>query len=158
MGLDASVYCDCMERGRLRTPPRPEWNVYIDDCGARSAKTAELEALLAFDRWNVGACEHEDGMLLHHWLGNISAVGLIRATLSMYPSQFPLILSKVVYSGTHAGDHLPVIRLAQLASEVEALSSVRPSEPLAAEWIRDFEKKMTDLLTAANAVGKPIAF
>jgi hypothetical protein len=158
MGLDATVYCDCMERGRLRTPPRPEWQVYIDESGARFPKTSGLEEDLAFDRWNVTACSHEDGVLLHHWLGNMSAVGLIRATLADLQETFPLILSKVVHSGTHCGDHLPTGSLPQLAVEVQALSSVRPAKPLAAEWLRDFEKKMTELLAAANSVGKPISF
>ncbi len=131
-----------MERDRLRSQPRPEWHVYVDESGARWAKTADLEDALAFDRWNVGACEHEGGEVLHHWLGNISGIGLIRAILSDHHERFPLILAKVVYSGSHGGDHIPVAEFPQLAGEMEALSSVRPAEPRAAERFRDFETKI----------------
>lgn len=158
MGLDAIVYCDCMERGRLRSQPRIEWSVYVDESGARAERATDIDEKCAFDRWNVGACDHEDGVLLHHWLGNLSAVGLIREGLSDFPTRFPIILSKVVYSGSHCGDHLPVQALPQLAAEVDALSLVQPRDPLVAYWIRDFEKKMAEITAAARAVGKPISF
>src|SRR5438874_462618 len=108
MSLDAAVYCDCMERGRLRTLPHPDWRVYVDESGARFGRTDDLEVGLAFDRWDADACEHEDGTLLHHWLGNIAGISLIRDTLSQFPERFSLILSKVVYNGTHCGDYLSV--------------------------------------------------
>lgn len=55
MGLDATVYCDCFEKGRLRTAPMAEWHVYIDDYGGRSARTGALEKDLLFDQWNITA-------------------------------------------------------------------------------------------------------
>jgi hypothetical protein len=158
MGLDATVYCDCFERGRHRTPPHPEWCVYVDESGARFAKTADLEQDWAFEKWNVDACEHEGGVLLHHWLGNISAIGLIRETLSQTALQYPIVLSKVIYSGSHGGDYLPFPLVSELQSEVDLLAELHPQNPVAAEWIQDFEQKLRELIDAATQVRKPISF
>jgi hypothetical protein len=97
MGLDGTVYCDCFERGRLRSPPQPQWNVYVDQSTARSnvyfdqsgSRTVGLDEDLAFNQWNITACEHEDGVLLHHYLGNIARVGLLREELSGQLASFP---------------------------------------------------------------------
>src|SRR5688572_11013449 len=107
MGLDATVYCDCFERGLLRTAPLAEWQVYVDKYGTRSSLTNSSDQDLAFDQWNFNACQHEWGKLLHHRIGNISAVELIRNVLTQSPPQFPLILSKIVYNGMHCGDFIP---------------------------------------------------
>ncbi len=37
----------------------------------------DLDQDLAFDQWNITACEHEDGVLMHHYLGNIAHVDLV---------------------------------------------------------------------------------
>jgi hypothetical protein len=41
---------------------------------------------------------------------------------------------------------------------VQKLSGVNPVEPLVADWIGDFEKKLTELIATAKSVGKPISF
>src|ERR1700685_3015921 len=97
MGLDATVYCDCVERNRLRSKPLPDWKVYVEECGARSSKTGRIEEDLAFDQWNFSACEHESGILLHHRIGNIATVALLRCTLSEHSELFAFTLSQVVY-------------------------------------------------------------
>lgn len=158
MGLDATVYCDCFERDKLNTPPDPAWRVEVDATGARFAKTAELEHDLAFDQWNCAACAHDDGVLLHHRLGNISTIGLIRTVLSESAPLFPLILTRVIYSGSHCGDHVPYPLVPELSHEVELLAQVQPREVIAAECVRDFERKLRELIAAAMQVRKPIAF
>ena len=119
MGLDACVYCDCFERGRLRTQPRPEWRVYVGKEGYRRAATDDLYEQMAFDAWDWRtACDHEDGVLLHHYLGNIALVGLFREILNPLADRLPVIVHQVIYSGTHCGDHLPLDAVEQLAPEV----------------------------------------
>jgi hypothetical protein len=119
MGLDATVYCDCFERGKLRTPPLPQWHFHVGESGARSCRTSDLDEDLAFDQWNITACEHEDGVLLHHYLGNITRVGLVREALSRHPQLFPIILGKVIHNGIHAGDMLTVEQVESMRPEVE---------------------------------------
>ena len=134
MSLDAKVYCDSLERGRLRTPPLPQWNLYVDEYGgrSRSSLTGVLDDDLAFDRWNVTACEHEDGVLVHHYLGNIARVGLVREALSGHAESFPIILGKIVYDGIHASDFLSVEQVERGALRTDWMLSLPCRAPIRA--------------------------
>ena len=159
MGLDAVVYCDCFERGRLRTPPRPEWGVHVDTEGGRSPATQDLDEQIAFDAWNSrDACAHEDGVLLHHRLGNITLIGLFRRLLSGQADRLPVIVTKIIYSGTHAGDSLSLEAVEQLGTEVEALAQIHDKDRENDRFLRDFEQQLRELVDCSREVGKPIVF
>lgn len=159
MGIDAAVFCDCFERGKLRAEPPPEWKVYVDYDGGRACGSENIEILMSFDRWNhADACVHQHGILLHHRIGNIALVGAIRGHLQEHAAQLPLILEKVVYSGIHAGDLLALDEVRQLQSELDALHEVHSDGTEMEESLRDFEKKLRDLCECSLHVGKPIAF
>ena len=142
----------------LRTPPAEGWRVYVDDRGQRCLTTDNPEEDVAFNRWDREACEHEDGTLLHYWLGNIAGIGVIRAELSARPEAFPTLLSKVVYSGIHAGDYMTIPQIVELAGELQVLTHLHSRDLITEEWLRDFERKMSDLVRTALKVGKPIVF
>ena len=73
MGLDAFVYCNCFETGRLRKSPKPEWNVRVAKDGELECTPGPLEQVMAFDYWvSREACEHEDCMAVHKRIGNIA--------------------------------------------------------------------------------------
>ncbi|HTL29605.1 MAG TPA: hypothetical protein VL282_10295 [Tepidisphaeraceae bacterium] len=128
MGLDAHVHCDCFERGRLRTPPRPEWGVRIDETGDYVPHTKDLDELIEFDTWRYQeACEHPYGQLLHHRLGNIALIALFREILNPLAEQLPVIVNKVIYSGTHCGDYLNAADVEQLNAELGVLAGVHVS-------------------------------
>lgn len=113
---------------------------------------------MQFDAWTVGACEHPFGMLLHHRVGNIAAVGLIRQKLSRLASRFPFLLTRVVYSGIHSGDFIRVHELSILDLEVRSLSEVECDDALSTELLREFSRQFDELIQAALLVKKPIAF
>jgi hypothetical protein len=158
MGLDAVVYCDCFEKGRLLVDPKATWKVYIDASGCRSDRTLTLQDSLAFDQWNLNACEHESGILLHHRIGNIAAVGLLRCALSEKPELFPITLTKIVYDGTHAGDFIAADQVLTLESELKSLSAFHSIDADIEGWIRFFEDQLRELVEASLRVAKPISF
>ena len=161
MGLDAFVFCDCYEKGRLRAPPPAGVTLRVEPDGSlgRQKDGATLEADLAWDQWHEReACAHPGGILLHHRLGNISLIGLIRAELQPEPEQFPVLLRKIVYSGSHAGDHLPVEEIPALQRELETLRGFRCSSRRADRFMVAFRDQMSQLVTTALSIGKPIAF
>ncbi len=48
MGLDAKIFCDCFERGRLLNPPRPRWGSWsienrVDSIAASIEKKVDRE-------------------------------------------------------------------------------------------------------------------
>jgi hypothetical protein len=161
MGLDACVYCDCYEKGRLRTPPPGGVSLYVAPYGALECDGEHMpfDAVLAFDQWQAfSACEHERGVLLHHRLGNISLVALLRSELQREPSRFPILLTKVVYSGTHGGDYLTIETIPPLQRELEALTDFKCTTREADEFMAQFRVQMSELATTAISVAKPIAF
>jgi hypothetical protein len=159
MGLDASVYCDCFETGRLREPPPPGWKVLVDDDGRLVCRNDDLEVLLAFDQWRFHrACQHEGGVLVQHYIGNMATVALLRNEIQRKAALFPIILNQVLYDGTHSGDFIAVGKVSALKPELLALSEFHCQESNKDVIVCEFERQMSELVDAALKVGKPISF
>lgn len=159
MGLDAVVYCDCFETGRLREPPPPGCNVEVAVDGSLECGSNDLEVQLAFDQWLMNrACAHENGVLVHHRIGNIALVAALREELTRCPHAFPVILNAILYNGIHAGDFIDYPTLVVLRPEIEALANVHCAERHLEHFMREFESQMRALLECALLVRKPIAF
>jgi hypothetical protein len=160
MSLDAMVYCDCYERGKIRRPPpRPEV-VTVDESGevvltCNQPGTDER----GFYDWLATACEHGPrGRLLSYRLGNIALVALLRSLLAREPNRFPILLTQVRYNGVHGGDFLSIEEVERLVPEVEHLKEVHADKEGHEPLVREFERQMRRLVQAALSVGKPIAF
>jgi len=161
MGLDARVYCDCYEKGRLREPPPPDVLVRLaPDGGIESLRNdCPIEAMIQFDDWRQHrACEHQGGVMLHHRLGNIGTVALLRTELQQEASLFPILMNKVLYNGIHAGDYLPVDLIPPLEREVESLARRRCNNRSSENFMKQFQTQMAELIAAAHAMSKPIVF
>lgn len=161
MGLDATIYCDCFEKGRLRCAPPNGGKLRVDSDGSlcRSEDSGRIEDDLAFDRWlRDSACAHPNGVLLHHRLGNTALVALLRSELGRDSSRFPMLLDKVIFDGTHCGDFIPASALPALREEVGRLLSFRSSDDEGSEFAGQFAVQMRELVETAIAVQKPISF
>jgi hypothetical protein len=161
MGLDAFIYCDCYEKGRLREPPPGGAQLCVGPDGflTREQNDGTLESDLAWDEWREKrACEHRGGILLHHRLGNIALIGLLRAELQGDSERFPILATKVVYSGSHCGDFLRLEEIPQLQRELELLREFHCRSRDADRFMSGFREKMSELAAMAISVGKPIAF
>jgi len=160
VSLDATVYCDCYERGKVRTPPpQPEF-IFVEDFGGLSLNCDQPEVNQnAFDHWRATACEHGPwGELVSHRLGNIALIEFLRTLLAAEPSRFPILLAKVLYNGVHCGDFLSCADVDLLSVEVDRLKEVHAVQAIDEPHIRNFERQMRELVQAAQSVGKPIAF
>lgn len=157
MGLDATVYCNCFEIHRLKQPP-PCQSVFVADDGSLDCRCEELNAILAFDQWRLNACEHPSGILLHHRIGNLAQVGLLRSELSRDSTALPILLTKVLYSGMHSGDYLLPSDLGEVRIELERLSRLVCSTPTNQDSVHFFRKQMSELVEVALRVAKPISF
>ena len=98
------------------------------------------------------------GELVSHRPGNFALIGFLRELLADTPERFPVLLTKVLYDGGHAGDHLALDEVNHLAVEVELLKSVHSHQKDNENLIRHFEQQMLELVQAAQSVRKPIAF
>ena len=159
MSLEATVYCDCYERGRMRTPPQPEFVLLEENGGLTLDCDQPGVDQEAFNRWRATACEHGQwGELVWHRLGNITLITFLRELLSTQPQRFPILLSKVLYNGVHCGDFLTSAEVGLLAIEVERLKEIHAVQESDEPFVRHFELQMRELAEAAQSVGKPIAF
>ena len=159
MALDAHVCCDCFERGRLRSAPPLGCRLSVSDDGSLLCGNHDLGVQISFDHWQRSeACEHEDGYMVAHRIGNIALVASLRAELQRWPDRFPMILSRVIYDGVHSGDFIPAADVSQLIPVVNALASVHCPDPDMEQFMRGFEAQMRELVAAALRVSKPIVF
>lgn len=162
MSVDAWVWCDCFERGCLRTPPPYPERVYLDAREGGSIEIddgGDLQLSFEFDEWRMHrACEHPDTRLVAHFLGNIATIKTIHEELSTQAEAFPVILGQVVKDGVHCGHHLPLDELPQLADEVKRLQDFKAANPENEELLKYFKVQMRELVEAALKVNKPICF
>ena len=159
MGLDAFVFCDCFEKGRLREPPpRPEL-VYVIDNGRLECDSDDPEILEEFDIWiRDRACKHEEGILTGYYIGNATLIAELWNELTNEAQKFPVLLGKVLYDGTHCGDFLNKSDIIRLKVEIKRLSKFRCRDSRMQEYMQTFQQQMSNLVDCALSVGKPIAF
>jgi hypothetical protein len=165
MGLDAVVYCNCVETGRLTVRhPYPEL-LYIDRGGSPEIRSEDEEKQDAHDRWlATSPCRHDQCILLHHYIGNIALVEHLRRIVSQLLSdpehQHLVIWKRVIHNGVHSGDWLDSEQVVALRCEIQRLRSCDPA-PLGVEeaaHLNRFLSQMEELVDASMSVGKPIAF
>ena len=158
MGLDASVHCDCFERGLVRVPPQSSWKVYVDEEGGRAPGTDDVDEQIAFDAWNRWACEHEDGVVLHHRIGNIALVGLLRGLLRPVADRLPVVTGRIIHNGIHAGDSLSAADVERLGGEMAVLAEIHDPRPENEHFLRLFERQLRELVGCSLRLRKPIVF
>ena len=60
MGLDATVFCDCVERGRLTVPHPYPGLLYIASNGSPEIRTKDPAKVEKHDQWiDLPPCKHE---------------------------------------------------------------------------------------------------
>ena len=155
MGLDASVRCNCIKEGKARPHPFPKLLAF-DEKGEPTLKVdreTNLKLWLKHDKWYRDSCPHA-GYLVEKRLGNMTSVAYVRGFLENHsPNSFPLLLERVVYSGTHSGDWVTASDVPQLLTETRRLQGLT-SEPL----ILQFTNDVVELAEASIATGNPIVF
>ena len=165
MGLDAWVWCDCVEKGRLRVPhPQPEL-LLLDETGGPDIASQDPTVIERHDEWLLRSpCEHSECALVSHYLGNIGRIEILRRTLdALRPNadlEFPVLRTQVIHSGSHCGDFLAPGEVEKLRGELKqlrALNFAKLGAEEAAYW-QEFLRQMDELADASLAVGKPIVF
>ncbi len=71
---------------------------------------------------------------------------------------FPILLTKVLYNGIHAGDYIATETIPVLQREVDLLKKFNGSDRKATAFISEFQAQMDDLISASLTVNKPIVF
>jgi hypothetical protein len=112
------------------------------------------------------ACRHEDMILRGDRLGTIGGIEFVRETLKRAvrrPAlQFPVLWGKVIYCGSHCGDHLTLSDVDLLKDELRRLREVDFTglslKREDASYLKQFQSILTSIVKTALRVKKPVAF
>ena len=99
-----------------------------------------------------------DERILHHRLGNVATVEFLRNELSAAADLFPVLLSRVLYDGTHCGDSLDRATVAKLTPELDRLDGFACADPTNQGLLDTFAAEMRELVAASDRTGRPIDF
>ena len=147
MGLDAIVY-----RSKANLPFNPDsvGAVRDDSTGEYYFPDPALEPIREreFPRDNRIAVEKR--------IGNMAQVAAIREETERVLDGHSIIVSKVLYSGTHAGDSIPLDLIPALENELLLLGRFATEND--ASPLKQFVGDMTDLAAAARSERNPIVF
>ena len=158
MSLDAFVRCTCIRDGKAKAHPLPD-RLTFDEAGKPTLTGDPSEdEWEAHDQWLGESCEHE-GYLVSEALGNITRVGNLRSFLRHLQGKpgprFPMLLTKVLYDGTHTGDWISSEHAEKLLKEV---NTVLHSSDILADSEKEFFNNMKRLCEASMQTGNPIMF
>ena len=105
------------------------------------------------------ACEHEDCVLVDHYIGNATWVSRLRESLQeLNVTLLPIIMNEVIYSGTHCCDWLDIPPVEGLQHELYILADIHCSDEQDEARLRNFESQMRELVHAALKEMRPILF
>jgi len=148
MGIDALVFCDCLETGSLRKAPRPEWQVYVQADGCRDSASSEHHHQAAFGHWHETACVHDYGILMHR---RLEMAALLQPCLQTLHDLSPVLRRILSLSGEEP-KCLDVAEVKRLAVELQQWRSSAPADVL------PLLDELDALAATALRVGKPLAF
>jgi hypothetical protein len=89
-----------------------------------------------------------------HRLGNITAIGFLRAEVTKLAGLDSVLIRKVLYSGTHSGDYILLAELPALSEELGKLAGC----PLLSAELTIFLDEMEVLVRTARQENNPIVF
>lgn len=163
MGINAVVYCDDVEKGRLRIPHPLPHLLFIDETGCPNISSDNPQDIYLHDQWEgKSPCPHKHFWLVERWLGNASLIDRIRELVERVAEEplleYPILWSKVIYNGLHSGDFLRIEEVSHLDNELNRLRKVESISGDDQILFNDFLSKLEDLVRASLSVKKPITF
>jgi len=146
MGLDAVVY-----RSKVNLPFDPDAVGAVLDESTGEYYVSDLDLEPAFEQkfpW-------ETRIAADKRIGNIALVGFLRDQASRVLDDRSIVLSRVLYSGVHCGDSIPIDQTFALRDELLQLG--RSAKQLDSD-LKLFVTDMLELVEAARREGNPIVF
>lgn len=147
MGLDAVVY-----RSKVNLPFDFDVTGAVLDESTGEYYVSDLHLEPAFER----KFPRETRVAIGKRIGNIDLVNWLRERASQILEDRSIVLSKVLYSGSHSGDSIPVEEACALRDELFQLGPY--AEPDDDGCLSQFVTDMLELVEAARREGNPIVF
>jgi len=140
VGLNVVVY---RKREHLQLGPDEEHATLIPETGEVYFEDPKLDRKYLHKREAVA-----------HRLGNIALISTLREEAACLIGSGSFVVRKILYSGTHSGDAIPLHELDELSAELNSISETGQSSPI----MQEFVSALQQLIQAAKDEGNPIAF
>jgi len=158
MKLDAVVFCNCFEKGRLRAPPPPGCRLVIASDGGLVCDSGDFYVQAAFLHWLYEqACDHPYGRLIHLSLADWEGLTALRRVLRETPGRGAMLLSRVLRPNIREIEVIAPQELGALRAEILALGDLHWHDREIETLLRVFESRMAELVECAMFANKPIA-
>jgi hypothetical protein len=159
MRLQAFVFCDCYEQGRLkRPPPSPELVKVLPNGDITCNRNATPDQHDEFIAWRTHACPHTEGVVTGGELGYRLSLQVLHRALSAQGRSFPILMRKVLGCNPRTrSSHLTLKQVEKLQLELAHLKSFRCADRKIDRELRYLYGQMTQLVRAAMKFHKPIA-
>ena len=121
MGLNAVVY---RKREHLQLGPDEEHATLVPETGEVYFEDPKLDRKYVHKREAVT-----------HRLGNITAISILSDEVSQLIGPESFLDRKILYSGAHSGDAIPLQELDELSAELNRISETGRSSPMMQEFV-----------------------
>ena len=101
---------------------------------------------------DVSIFDKNERRLATRRIGNVAHVARLRDLAAARLGSKSLVVSKMLYDGTHSGDSLAVTELGQLSTELLALEGAPEQE------MQSFAREMLEIVRAARQHERPVCF
>lgn len=158
MKLQAYVFCDCYEHGRLRCqPPNPEIVAVLPN-GDLGYYNATRKQHAAFVAWRSHACRHTEGVVLGGQLGQRLPRKALHRAMSPHKRYFPIFVGKILGCKPHThNSHLNINQVKKLQAELARLKNFHLPESKLDRELQCYYGQIKQLVRAAIRIHKPIA-
>ena len=140
MGLDAVVY---RNKRHLKLGSDEELARCVPETGE-----------VYFDDDKLSRKYHHKREAVAQRLGNVAQISALREEAARLFGPESMLLGKVLYSGTHSGDAIPLESVPLLSTELESITDANEQSP----EMRHFIRSLQELIRAANDEKNPIVF
>jgi hypothetical protein len=158
MKLQAYVFCNCYEQGRLKRQPQNPKIVAVLPNGDLGYYRATREQHAAFVAWRSHACRHPEGVVTGGQLCYRLPREVLHRAMSPHSRAFPIFIRKVLGCKPHTrNSHLTLKQVEKLQVELARLKNFHLADRKLDRELRCFYGQMRQLVRAALKFHKPIA-
>lgn len=126
------------------------------DAAVYVRRTRQVKVGGGQDAENTADFQRQEVTAIHKRLGNASMIASLADEIRQFIENDSLLLSKVLYSGSHSGDEIGVQDIDKLDSEIKGTRA--KSGGSLSRAAETFLKDMSDLVEKAKEEGNPIVF
>ena len=158
MKLQAYVFCNCFEQGRVkRPPPNPEIVGVLTNGDNRCFRPTPAQ-YQAYESWRLNACRHKYGTVTGGELGHRLPVEVMHKAMLPHRRKFPLFVRKVLGCKPHTRfSHLTIKQVEQLQTELVRMKKFHLSDRKRDNELHHYRGQMRQLARAAIKFQQPIA-